>query len=310
MKPFRFGVNVRGAESRADWAEKARAVEALGFSTLLIPDHLVDLMPPLVSLVSAAEATSTLRVGTFVLNNDFRHPVLVAREAAAIDLLSEGRLELGIGAGHMRSEYEEAGIRFDPAPMRIERLGEAVRIIKSLLAGELASSDGPHYRVRQHRGYPLPAQKPRPPILIGGNGPRLLTLAAREADIVGFTGLGFLQGGGAVDVSGFKAESVDQRVGLVRSEAGERFERIELNALVQRVVVTDDARSAAAELAEQWPALSVEDVLESPYLLLGTVDEMVAALRARRERWGISYVVTHEPFRDALALIVARLAGT
>lgn len=307
MKPFRFGVNVRGADSRADWVEKARAVEALGFSTLLVPDHLVDLMPPLVSLVSAAEATSTLRVGTFVLNNDFRHPVLVAREAAAVDLLSDGRLELGIGAGHMRSEYEEVGIPFDPAPERIERLGEAIRIIKALLAGELASSDGAYYRVRQHQGYPRPAQTPRPPILIGGNGPRLLKLAAREADIVSFTGLGFPKGGGAVDVAGFKAASVDERVNLVRSEAGER---IELNALVQRVVVTDDARSAAAELAEPWPELSVEDVLESPYLLVGTVDEMVAALRARRERWGFSYIVTHEPFRDALAPVVARLAGS
>ena len=210
----------------------------------------------------------------------------------------------------MRSEYEEVGIPFDPASVRIERLGESVRIIKAMLAGEAASSDGPNYRVRQHRGYPLPEQKPRPPILIGGNGPKLLSLAAREADIVGLTGLGFPKGGSVVDVAGFKADSVDECVGLVRSEAGERFERLELNVLVQRVVVTDDARSVAAELADQWPALSVEDILDTPYLLIGTVDEMAAALRARREHWGISYVVTHEPFRDALAPVVAQLAGT
>lgn len=309
MKPFRFGANARTAGSRVDWAEKARNVEALGYSTMLIPDHLVDLMPPLLSLVSAAEATTTLRLGTFVLNNDFRHPVLVAREAAAIDLLSDGRLELGIGAGHMRSEYEEAGILFDPASVRIERLREAVQIIKPLLAGESATLDGRFYKVNAHQGYPPSVQQPRAPILIGGNGPKLLSVAAQEADIVGFTGLGFPKGGSEVDVSGFKAASVDERVAWVRAEAGPRFKQLELNALVQRVVITDDARTVAAELAERWPNISVDDVLETPYLLIGTVDEMVATLQARRERWGISYYVTHEPFLDALAPVVARLTG-
>lgn len=309
MKSFRFGVNVRSAGSRADWADKARKVEALGYSTLLIPDHLVDLMPPLLSLVSAAEATTTLRLGTFVLNNDFRHPVLVAREAAAIDLLSDGRLELGIGAGHMRSEYKEVGLPFAPASVRIARLREAVQIIKPLLAGASTSLDGRFYQVKEHTGYPAPVQQPRPPILIGGNGPKLLSVAAQEADIVGLTGLGFPKGGAEVDVSGFKAASVDERVAWVRAEAGARFSELELNALVQRVVVTDDARGVAAELAERWPNVSVDDILETPYLLIGTVDEMVAALQARRERWGISYIVTHEPFLNALAPVVARLTG-
>ncbi len=310
MKPFRFGVNLRSAGSRTEWADKARNVEALGFSTVLIPDHLVELMPPLLALVSAAEATTTLRVGTFVLNNDFRHPVLVAREAAAIDLLSDGRLELGIGAGHMRSEYEEAGIPFDRASVRIERLGEAVRIIKPLLAGDTASLDGRFYRVKEHRGYPPPTQRPRPPILIGGNGPKLLALAAREADIVGFTGLGFPKGGSQVDVAGFKSASVDERVAWVRSEAGSRFDDLELNVLVQLVVVTDDRQQAAEELAVRWPAINAQDILDTPYALIGTVDQMVEALQARRERWGFSYVVTHEAYLDALAPVVARLAGS
>ena len=135
-RPFRFGVNLRAADSRADWIEKAKRVEDLGFSTLLIPDHLAELLPPLPALVAAAAATSKVRVGTFVLNNDFRHPVLLARDAATLDLLSDGRFELGIGAGHMQSEYTEAGIPFDPTPVRFERLGESVRIVKSLLAGE------------------------------------------------------------------------------------------------------------------------------------------------------------------------------
>src|SRR3954454_6006804 len=195
MKPFRFGVSARSTGTHTTWGPRARQIEDLGYSTLLIPDHLLQIWPPLVPLMSAADATSTLRVGTFVLNNDFRHPVLLAREAAAIDVLTDGRLELGLGGGHMRSEYEEAGIPFDPAPVRFERLGESVAILKGLLAGEAVTLEGRHYQVKEHRAYPRARQAPRPPVLIGGNGRRLLSLAAREADIVGFTGLGFPRGG-------------------------------------------------------------------------------------------------------------------
>ena len=310
MRPFRFGTNVRTADSRAAWADKARKVEALGYSTLLMPDHLRDLLPPLLPLISAADATTTLRVGTFVLNNDFRHPVLLARETAALDLLTDGRFELGIGAGHMRSEYEEAGIPFDPAPVRFERLEESVTILKALLAGQTASLEGRHYQVREHRAYPLPRQTPHPPILIGGNGRRILTFAAQEADIVGFTGLGFPRGGSAVDLSGFAPASVDERVALVRSAAGARFDQLELNVLLQRVVVTNDRQQAAAEFAAERPDLSPEDALQSPYLLFGTVEQMADALRAHRDRWGFSYYVVHEPMLETFAPIVALLTGT
>src|SRR5205823_7261034 len=145
MKPFRFGVSVRSAGSRAEWEDKARKLEALGYSTLTVPDHLAEMIAPIPALVTAAAVTKTLRIGTFVLNNDFRHPVLLAREAAAVDLLTDGRLELGLGAGHMRSEYDEAGLRFDPAEVRIARLGEAVQIVKGLLAGEAVDFQGQHY---------------------------------------------------------------------------------------------------------------------------------------------------------------------
>jgi len=310
MKPFRFGVNFRGAASSAELAERARKVESLGFSTLLVPDHLADLYPPLVPLVAIAEATTTLRVGPFVLNNDFRHPVLLAREAATIDLLSEGRFELGIGAGHMQSEYEQAGLPFDPTPVRFERLGESVQIVKSLMAGETTTYDGRHYQITAHRSYPLPKQQPHPPILIGGNGKRLLSLAAREADIVGLTGLGFPKGATQVDVAGFKPESVDERVAWIKAEAGDRFERLELNVLVQRVVITDNRTLVAEEMASHWPSLTVDDILNTPYALIGTVEEMAESLRASRERWGISYYVVHEPFLDAFAPVVAALAGT
>jgi probable F420-dependent oxidoreductase len=310
VRPFRFGVNVRSAGSAAEWAEKARKVEALGYSVLLVPDHLAELLAPFPALAAAAAATRRLRVGTAVLNNDLRHPVLTAREAATLDVLSDGRLELGLGAGHMRSEYEQAGLTFDAGATRVGRLAEAVVIVKELLEGKPVSFTGRHYRVSDHTIHPRPVQRPRPPVFIGGNAPRLLEVAAREADIVGLTGIAFRRGGAEPDVSDFRAAIVDQRVALVREAAGARADRLELNALVQRVIVTDDRRKAARELATgRWATLTPDDVLASPYVLIGTVDEMIDDLRARRERWGISYVMTHEPFMDALAPVVTRLAG-
>ncbi len=309
MRPFRFGVNLRTTSSASEWAEKARKVEALGYDVVLVPDHLTELLAPMPALLAAAAATSRLRVGTAVLNNDFRHPVLVAREAATVDVLSGGRFELGLGAGHMRAEYEQAGLAFDDGATRVERLAESVGIIKRLLEGEVVTFAGKHYRVTEHTIHPRPAQRPRPPVFIGGNAPRLLEVAAREADIVGFTGIMFRGGGSAIDVSDFRAAVVDERVRLVRETAGARFDRLELNVLVQRVIVTDDRRAAAASLTGPVSQLSADDAVASPYLLVGTADQMVEDLRARRERWGFSYVLTHEAFVDALAPVVARLAG-
>jgi len=309
MKPFRFGVSVRSAGSRVELVDKARQLEDLGYSVLAVPDHLTDLLAPMPALVGAAAATKRLRVATMVLNNDFRHPIFVAREAATVDLLTGGRLELGLGAGHMKSEYDQAGLTFDPGAIRVERLGEAVVIVKRLLEGESVSFAGRHYRVTDHTIHPLPVQRPRPPIFIGGSAPRLLALAAKEADIVGLTGIAFRRSGAVRDVSDWKAAVVDERVRLVREVAGDRFDCIELNALVQRVVVTDDRRKAAEELARRWEQLNPAEILESPYVLIGTVEQVVEALRARRERWFISYYVIFEPYIDAFAPVVARLAG-
>jgi probable F420-dependent oxidoreductase len=311
MKPFRFGVSVWHVASRAELAEKARKIEALGYDTLTFPDHLNERIAPLPALVAAADATTRLRVGTNVLNNDLRHPVLVAREAAAIDLLTDGRLQLGLGAGSIKSEYDQAGLRFETGRVRVERLAEAVAVIKALLKGDEVTFSGAHYQVAGHTIAPLPVQKPRPPILIGGNGPRLLALAAREADIVGFSGITFRDGGASPpDVSAWRAATVDERVRLVREAAGEeRYARIELNALVQRVIVTEDRHAAAEELARRWPQLTPDELLQSPYVLVGTVGQMVEDLQARRRRWGISYYAIHEPYLDDFALVVGRLAG-
>jgi probable F420-dependent oxidoreductase len=309
VTPFRFGVNVWRAASRAGWIERARKVEDLGYSTLSVPDHLTDLFSPIPALVSAADATTRLRVGTNVLNNDLRHPVLVAREAATVDLLTDGRLQLGVGAGHMRSEYDEAGLGFDAGAIRVDRLAEAVTILKGLLAGQSVTFSGRHYRVRGHTIHPRPVQRPHPPLLIGGNGRRLLALAAREADIVGLSGITFRDGGTAPDLTGWTVAAVDERIRLVREAAGSRAEPPELNALVQRVVVTDHRRRAAEELAVRWPPLTPAELLESPYVLIGTAHELVEDLRRRRERWGISYYVVFEPYIEAFAPVVAELTG-
>jgi probable F420-dependent oxidoreductase len=309
MKPFRFGVGVGPSRSRAEWAEKARRLEGLGYDTLSVPDHLADFFSPMPALVSAAEATTTLRVGTNVLNNDFRHPVLVAREAATVDLLTGGRLQLGLGAGHMQSEYDQAGLGFDSGSTRVERLAEAVTVIKGLLGGEQVTFAGRHYRVTAHTIYPLPVQRPHPPIVVSGNGRRLLTLAAREADIVGLSGITFRSGGTAPDLSGWKVSGVDERVRLIREVSGDRYAGLELNILVQRVVVTDHRLQAAEEMAGRWNQLTPDEILESPYVLIGTENQLVEDLQARRARWGMSYFSVFEPYSSVLAPVVARLGG-
>jgi probable F420-dependent oxidoreductase len=309
MKPFRFGINARDARSRAEWQDKARKIEALGYSILLVPDHLAAMLSTIPAVVSAADATASLRIGTNVLNNDLRHPVLLAREAATIDMLTDGRLELGLGAGYVRAEYDQAGLRFDRGGIRVGRLAESVTIIKGLLGGGEVTFAGKHYRVTGHKIYPLPVQQPHPPIIIGGNGLRLLALAAKEANTVNLTGITFTQGGTVHDMSGWKVAGIDERMRVVREAAGPRFDRLELSAQVQRVIVTENRRGTAEELQKTWKQLSVEEILEAPFVLLGTVDEMVEALQARRDRWGISFFVTFEQYLETLAPVVARLAG-
>lgn len=309
MKPFRFGINVRDASSRAEWQDKARKVEQLGYSVLLVPDHLAAMLATIPAVMSAADATKSLRVSTNVLNNDLRHPVLLAREAATLDLLTDGRLELGLGAGYVQAEYDQAGLRFDRGGIRVERLAESVRIIKGLLGGAEVNFGGQHYRVTGHTIHPRPVQRPHPPIIIGGNGPRLLALAAKEADTVNFTGITFTRGGTTPDLSGWKLAGFDERIRLVREAAGERGGRLELSAQIQRVIVTDRQREAAVELRKTWTQLSVEEILDAPFVLIGTVDDMVETLYARRERWGLSYFVTFEPYLDTLAPVVTKLTG-
>jgi probable F420-dependent oxidoreductase len=303
-RAFRFGVSIWGAESAADWRDKARRAEAAGFDTILVADHLVDgMLAPFTALAAAAEATESLRLGTLVINNDFRHPVLLAREAAALDLLSDGRFELGLGAGHMKFEYDEAGITFDAARTRVARMAESAEIVRGLLDGETVTSAGEHYDVRGHRCYPTPVQQPVP-LLIGGNGRRVLATAARLANIVGFTGFSQVEGERAVNANRFTDAALAEQVEWVRTAAGPRFVELELSTLVQGITVTDDRVAAAEAVQPILPSLTVDDILSSPYGLIGSIEEIADQLRDRRDRLGISYITAFEKDFDAMSEII------
>jgi len=281
-RPFRFGVQEHTTPSASAWKERARLVESLGYKALYLPDHFGDQLGPIAALMAAADATSTLRVGSLVFDNDYRHPVVLAKEVATMDLLSDGRFDLGLGAGWLAQEYEQAGMPYDSPGVRIERMEEGLKIIKGLLAGGSFSFTGKHYRITALEGYPLPVQKPHPPILIGGGGRRMLTLAAREANIVNVN-FDLREGRVTRRVarSGFAAATVE-KLGWIKEAAGERFEQIELGAWVFLAQVTEDRESVAAAFATGYGA-EARDVLDMPHFLIGTVEEIVDDLRARRE---------------------------
>lgn len=310
QRPFRFGVSAHKTRSKEEWIAMARRAESLGYSTLLVPDHLGDQLAPIPALLAAVEATDKLRIGSLVFDNDFRHPVMLAKEAATLDLLSGGRFEFGMGAGWLRSEYEQAGIPFDPAGVRVSKMGEALHIIKGLFADGPLTFSGTYYTVTDLEGHPKPVQQPHPPILVGGGGKRLLSIAAREATIVGFTPL-FRADGGGTDLTDATPGALNEKVGWVRQAAGDRFDSLELNILVAEVVVTEDraqvAQFIAAAMAPNMGA-TVEQVLQVPYVLIGTVDQICEDLLARRDQYGISYVTVFEKNMEALAPVIARLA--
>jgi probable F420-dependent oxidoreductase len=306
-RPFRFGVQAAGMGSRDEWVARAYRAEALGYDTWLLADHFGAQFAPVPALAAAAEATVSLRIGSLVFANDYRHPVLLAKEAATLDVLSGGRFELGLGAGWLRDEYVAAGLPFDAPGVRIDRLAEALAIVKGLLGPDPVSFAGAHYRVTNLAGQPRPIQRPHPPILVGGGGTRLLTLAAREATIAGINPRALPQGG--LDRADIALESVERKATLIREAAGLRWEDLELNIVLVGGAVTDDPRTAAAAVVARSGATE-ETVLTSPHALFGSVDTIADRLREYRERWGLSYIVVPEGSMQALAPVVARLRGT
>jgi probable F420-dependent oxidoreductase len=309
MPPFRFGVQLSKAASAQAWRATARKIEDLGYSSLFIPDHFDDQYGPLVALTAAAEATTSLRVGSLVFDNDYRHPVVLAKEVATLDVFSEGRVEFGIGAGWMTSDYEQSGIDHDPAGVRIARLTESLAVMKDLWSKGEASYRGEHYTVTGALGTPTPVQRPHPPILIGGGGPRVLGVAARHADIDGVNpnlAAGYV---GPEVIETTSAEYYLRRIEWIKQAAGSRFDRLELQCLTFLVQIVADRAEALSRLATAM-SVTPEQVAGSPIALVGTTDEIAEILNHRREQFGFSYIVVHEAEMEALAPVVAALAGT
>lgn len=307
-RPFTFAVQEHHAESATQWRERARALESMGYSALYLPDHFDNQPSPIAALMAAADATTKLRIGSLVFDNDYRHPVVLTKEAATLDLLSDGRLDLGLGAGWLVKDYERSGIPYDSAGTRIDRLAEAIQIIKGLFADGEFSFQGEHYSIKGLEGWPKPVQKPHPRFLIGGGGRRILSLAAREGDIVH---LNYNLREGRMSpqlVRTGAAAATEEKLAWVKEAAGDRFEQIELGMTIFRASVTDDRESLASAVG---PATQLEprEVLEMPHVLIGTIDQMVEDLQARRARFGFSHIAVPGDMADALAPVVERLAG-
>ncbi len=311
--PFRFLADARGVASARELAETARRAEAIGIDTLVIPDHLIEQLAPVPAMATIAAVSDRLRIGAFVLNNDLRHPAVLAQELASLDVLSEGRLDIAIGAGWNRPEYEAIGIPFDRAPVRQARLAEAVAVLKGCFADGAFSFAGEHYTITDYDARPKPVQRPHPPLLIGGGGRRTLTLAAREADVVGLAPR-ILPGRGA-DPQSLTFAATREKIEWVREAAGDRFDDLVLNVYPSTIPisVTDHPRREAEAIAERLAqrsgvAITADEVLEAPHLYIGTVDDLVAKINRLRDELGISSIMVGEV--DELAAVVERLAGT
>lgn len=311
-RPFRFSVSGAEPVSAAKLAERARRAESIGYSTYVLSDHLLKLLAPNVALAVVATATEKLRIGHFVLNNDLRHPAVLHQELASLDVLSAGRLEIGIGAGWNEPEYAASGIPFEPVPTRVSRLEESVAVLKGLFAEEKLTFRGTHYRITGMEGGPRPIQRPHPPIFIGGGGRRVLSLAGREAQIVGFAPRIRSSTGGFRSCT---FEATREKVQWVKEAAGPRFDEIELNTYpsFRPASVTDAPRKAAEELLarinERQPSgLTIEELLDSPHVFIGTVDQLVEKFTRLRDELGISNIMIGSGMDD-FAPIVERLAG-
>jgi probable F420-dependent oxidoreductase len=307
-RPFRFGVQASTAVDARAWVALARNVESLGYSTLTMPDHFDDQLAPVPALMAAAAATETLRVGALVWDNDYKHPVVLAKELATIDVLSGGRLEIGLGAGWLATDYQKSGIPYDSNKVRVDRFEEGLAVIKGAMSNEAFSFDGSHYRITDFTGTPRPVQSPCPPILVGGGGKRVLSIAAREADIVGINGTLSAGAVGPEAIATMTAAAVDQKIEIVHAAAGPRLDHLEFNIRAFLVRVTDD-RDAAVEQIAGFVQVDPSMVLESPFVLIGTPAQIVEDLLRRRERWGFSYVIVGADDVEPFAPVVAELAG-
>ena len=308
MAAFRFALQASHAASPAAWRQLAQKAEDLGYSTLYVPDHLDDQWAPMIAATVAAEATTTLRVGTLVLDNDFRHPVVLAKEAATLDIVSGGRFEFGLGAGWMKTDYQQSGIPMDKPSVRVARLAESLAIMRAMWRDGSVTFTGEHYRVSGAAGTPAPTTPGGPPLVIGGGGRRVLTLAGRYADIVSIVPsltAGYV---GPEVAAESVVEKYTDRVRWAR-EAADRAGDLEFQCWTVAVQVVPNAGEVIESLASLF-GLTPDQLRSAPLALIGTVEEITEVLRKRREELGFSYIVVHEAEMDALAPVIAELAGT
>ncbi len=309
-KPFTFGVQMGNAGSAVEWRDKARQLEDLGYATLYMPDHFIDTaLAPMPAMAMALAHTTQLRVCALVLDNDYKHPAIVAKEIATMDVLSDGRADLGIGAGWMKTDYDALGLPYDRAAVRVDRLEEALAVVKGCWAPGVFSFSGEHYTINAYDAIPKPAQQPRPRILVGGGAPRVLRLAGREADTVGINPN--LRAGAVTQdaMHTSLAAETAQKIEWVKEGAGDRFDDIELQIRYFMCVITDDAPKLAEAMAPGF-GVTPDDVLTSGVALVGTVEQMTDELQRRRDAWGVSNVVVGDNMIEPFAPVVAKLAGT
>jgi probable F420-dependent oxidoreductase len=313
MRPFRFLADVSEVVSGPELTERARRAEQLGYDTVVVPDHLLGLLSPVVAMATVAAATTTLRVSAFVLNNDLRHPAVLAHDLATIDVLSGGRLDVAIGAGWNKPEYDAIGIPFDPTPVRQARLAESVTVLKGLFSGAPFSFAGEHYTITDYTAAPVPVQRPHPPFFIGGGGRRTLTLAGREANIVGLAPR--IRPGPNIDAASITWKSTQEKIGWVRDAAEERFESLELNVYPSTwpVTVTDNLRPEARRVIDMLRSrtgveLTEDEVIDSPHIFIGSVDRLVEKFLQLRAELGISSFLLGD--LGQLTPVLERLAGS
>ncbi|MEU6644410.1 TIGR03621 family F420-dependent LLM class oxidoreductase [Saccharomonospora sp. NPDC046836] len=319
MRPFRFAVQATKATSAAAWRDLARKVEDLGFSTMFVADHYLGKGPasrearwppqylaPISAMATAAAVTETLRVGCRVFCIDYHLPTVLAKEAATLDLLSDGRLEFGVGAGWSEPEYRAMGIGFEPARRRVDKLAEVIALVKAHWSGEPLEQKGEFVNVTGYSGLPLPVQRPRPPIMIGGSRKRVLSLAGREADIVSIANVPFEK----VNDAGLSPEEeAVRRLGFVRDAAGDRAAELDIESSPFFTEVTADAGGALERVATTM-RVDPDGLLDHPNVLIGSADEIADRLWQRRETLGVNYVSIQQSQLDSFAPVAARLAGS
>ena len=315
MRPFRFGLQAARVNDPNQWLALARCAEDTGYSCFMVPDHLGRLST-FPALMAAAAATREVRLATYVLNQDFRPPALLAQEAATVQSLTGGRLELGIGAGWARHEYTQSGLTYDSAAVRVARFEEYLQVVKGLLnASAPFSYAGKFFTLDSYA--PLPVHFAPPPILVGGGSPRILAIAGRLADIISVSTRASADG--RVDMPNISVAAVENKVHRIQEAAGDRLEQIELNMTVRDVRLTHDRRAAARQLLNEWASvperladvdqLSEDDILDSPHMAIGSVEQIVEQLEIARERWGFSYLEVSSTDAEAVAPIMERLNG-